>query len=169
VVEQVVGGLRAALDERRQKISISGLSDLPDVVADEARLHQALRNVIINGIKFTPDGGQITVRARLVEEGRTVELEIADTGIGIDPEHHDLVFEKFYRVGDLNLHSTGQIKFKGAGPGLGLPIARGIVEAHGGRIWVESPRHDEEVCPGSTFYIWLPLDGPRRPSIEVKV
>jgi len=169
VVGQVVGGLRAAFDERRQQVSVSGLDDLPDVVADEARLHQALRNVIINGIKFTPDGGQIAIRAHLVEDGRTVELEIADNGIGIDSEHRDLVFEKFYRVGDLNLHSTGQIKFKGAGPGLGLPIARGIIEAHGGRIWVESPGHNEETCPGSTFYIWLPLDGPPRSSTEVKL
>ena len=169
VVGQVLGGLEAALDERRQEVSISGFSDLPDIVADETRLHQALRNVIINSVKFTPDGGQITITAHLVEDERTVELEIADTGIGIDPEHHDLVFEKFYRVGDLNLHSTGQIKFKGAGPGLGLPIARGIIEAHGGRIWVESPGHDEDTCPGSTFYVWLPLDGPLRSSTEVKL
>ena len=60
-------------------------------------------------------------------------------------------------MGELNLHSTGQTKFKGAGPGLGLPIARGIVEAHGGRVWVESEGQDEERLPGSVFHVILPV------------
>jgi signal transduction histidine kinase len=85
-----------------------------------------------------------------------VEITIADTGIGIDPEDQDLIFEKFYRVGSVDLHSTGSTKFKGAGPGLGLPIARGVIAAHGGKVWVESPGHDEIRFPGSTFHIVLP-------------
>ena len=74
--------------------------------------------------------------------------------------HHELIFEQFYRVSEVTLHSTGQIKFKGAGPGLGLPIAKGIIEAHGGRIWVESSGYDEDRLPGSTFYIVLPVNVP---------
>jgi signal transduction histidine kinase len=93
----------------------------------------------------------------LLEDASMVEVTIADSGIGIDPQHHDLIFEKFYRVGELNLHSSGQIKFKGAGPGLGLFIAKGIVEAHGGHIWVESEGQNEEQPPGSTFHMLLPV------------
>ena len=100
------------------------------------------------------------MQARLIDEGAAVEIAISDSGIGIDAEHHQLIFEKFYRVSELNLHSTGQTKFKGAGPGLGLPISKGIIEAHGGRIWVESSGYDEEKLPGSTFYIVLPVNVP---------
>jgi signal transduction histidine kinase len=169
VVKQVVGGLETAIQERHQAITTAGLDSLPDIIADETRLHQALRNVIINSIKFTPDEGHIEIRARALNGGDKVELAIADNGIGIDPEHQALIFEKFYRVGDLNLHSTGQTKFKGAGPGLGLPIARGIIEAHGGQIWVESRGYDEETCPGSTFYIVLPVQGPLRSDGEAPI
>ncbi len=159
-IERVLEGLKDALRERHQVVTTSGLESLPDIIADETRLHQAFRNIIINGIKFTPDGGRIDIRAYLLPGDEEVQVAIADTGIGIDAEHHELIFEKFYRVGDLNLHSTGQTKFKGAGPGLGLPIARGIIEAHGGRVWVESSGYDEEALPGSTFFVRLPVNGP---------
>jgi signal transduction histidine kinase len=85
-----------------------------------------------------------------------VEVLFADTGIGIDRNDQTLIFEKFYRVGAVELHSTGTTKFKGAGPGLGLTIAKGVIQAHGGKIWVESPGHDEEDLPGSTFHVILP-------------
>lgn len=88
---------------------------------------------------------------------RYVEIVVSDTGIGIAPEDLERIFEKFYRVGNVLLHSTGDTKFKGAGPGLGLTIARGIIEAHGGRIWAESTGHDEENCPGARFYVLLPI------------
>jgi signal transduction histidine kinase len=80
------------------------------------------------------------------------------TGIGIDPQHHELVFEKFFQTGEVLLHSSGKTKFKGGGPGLGLAISRGIVNAHHGRIWLESPKHDEDTCPGTTVFIRLPLN-----------
>ena len=83
---------------------------------------------------------------------------VSDTGIGIDQQHHELVFEKFYQTGELHLHSSGQTKYKGGGPGLGLAIVRGIVEAHAGRVWVESPGYDEQNHPGSRFIIRLPLE-----------
>jgi signal transduction histidine kinase len=157
IIEQVLAGLAPALQERGQIVTATGLADLPHIMADSTRMHQALRNILINSIKFTPDGGSIFVQARLDDAAQEVEIAIADTGIGIDSEHHDLIFEKFYRTSELNLHSTGRTKFKGAGPGLGLPIAKGIVEAHGGRIWVESSGYDEDALPGSTFYIVLPV------------
>ncbi len=168
-IERVIDGLQDAFRERQQNVSVTGLESLPDIIADDTRLHQAFRNILQNGIKFTPDGGTISIDARLDEQKQYVHMAIRDTGIGIDAEHHDLIFEKFYRVGDLNLHSTGQTKFKGAGPGLGLPIARGIIEAHGGRIWVESKGYDEDHLPGSTFHVLLPVNGPSTAKAEVLI
>lgn len=122
---------------------------------DGERLYQALRNVITNAIKYTPDGGCISLDGRLLPG--FVEIIISDTGIGIDPDDHIRIFEKFGRIGDVSLHSSGKTKFKGGGPGLGLPITKGIIDAHGGAIWVESEGFDEVKCPGSTFHIMLPL------------
>jgi signal transduction histidine kinase len=82
---------------------------------------------------------------------------VQDTGIGIDQANLDIIFEKLYQLGTVELHSSGRTTFKGGGPGLGLAIAAGIIKAHGGRIWAESPGYDEEKCPGSTFFIRLPL------------
>jgi signal transduction histidine kinase len=116
----------------------------------------------MNAIKYTPDGGHICINARITNdepEYAEVEVVVTDTGIGIAPQHHELIFEKFYQTGEVMLHSSGKTKFKGGGPGLGLAIARGIVEAHEGRIWVESPGYDETTFPGSKFYVRLPVDG----------
>jgi len=87
-----------------------------------------------------------------------VEVAVRDRGIGLDAEHHELVFEKFYQVGSVDIHSSGKTTFKGGGPGLGLAIVKGIVHAHGGKVWVESTGHDEENFTGSTFYLQLPIN-----------
>jgi signal transduction histidine kinase len=116
-----------------------------------------------NAVKYTPDGGSIDVSAAclVAEDGdEYLEIIISDGGIGIDPKYHELIFEKFFRIGNTQLHSTGNTKFKGAGPGLGLPIAKGVIEAHNGRIWVESETEDEERLPGSRFFIILPVTPP---------
>jgi signal transduction histidine kinase len=84
---------------------------------------------------------------------------VRDSGIGIGPEMHELIFSKFYQTGEIALHSSAKTKFKGGGPGLGLAITRGIVAAHGGKIWLESAGHDEVRCPGTTFHVLLPLAG----------
>jgi signal transduction histidine kinase len=115
----------------------------------------------MNAIKFTPDGGQITITGRVLTGDAgpdIIEIVVSDTGIGIDQEHHDLIFDKFYQTGEVMLHSSGTTKFKGGGPGLGLAIAKGAVAAHGGAIWVESAKHDEDECPGSRFVVQLPLE-----------
>ena len=72
-------------------------------------------------------------------------------------QHHARIFEKFSQTGNVSLHSSGKTKYKGGGPGLGLPITKGLIEAHGGTIWVESPGQDEETLPGSVFHVMLPL------------
>jgi signal transduction histidine kinase len=80
--------------------------------------------------------------------------------VGIAHENLELIFQKFYRGFDPTLHSTGTYKFMGAGPGLGLTIARGVIEGHGGRVWAESPGHSMTDFPGATFYIQLPVHPP---------
>ncbi len=124
------------------------------IYIDPTRITQALRNVISNAIKYTPDGGTITINGRRLSG--FIEVTVADTGIGISAEDQATIFEKFGQLGRVDLHSSGKTKFKGGGPGLGLPIARGILEAHGGSIWVQSDGHDEVQNPGSTFHILIP-------------
>jgi signal transduction histidine kinase len=162
VVKAAVEPYAEAIEERRQVLTARGLRSLPLIFADQKRLTQVFVNLITNAIKFTPDGGEIEVVGQVYEkdnEGNplSVRVTVRDSGIGIDRSYHQLIFEKFFRVGPVNLHSTGITKFKGAGPGLGLPIAKSIVEGHGGRIWVESPGCDEEHCPGSVFHVVLPV------------
>ena len=126
------------------------------VEADPIALEKALANLVVNAIKYTPDGGEVAVDVRQVDH--RVQIDVADTGIGISPDHQSLIFEPLSRgEEDVAFHSSGDDKFKGAGPGLGLTIAKGIVVAHGGRIWVESPGRDEKTYPGSVFSILLPL------------
>jgi len=155
LLELLQNETKRALSERQQKLIVKEFagSDLW-IYADSERLYQALFNVLINAIKFTPDNGTITVDGRLLPG--FIEIIISDTGIGVSPENQSLIFEKFGQLGSTELHSSGSTKFKGGGPGLGLPIARGIIEAHEGTIWVESEGYDEVKCPGSTFHILLP-------------
>jgi signal transduction histidine kinase len=143
----------------RERCQIFELHDFPGLnemtFGDPERLFQVLRNMLTNAIKYTPDGGSIIIDGRKLPG--FLELIIHDTGIGIDPEDQGIIFEKFTRLGSISLHSSGKTKFKGGGPGLGLHIAKGIVEAHGGTIWAESPGYDEEKFPGSTFHLLLPM------------
>ncbi len=123
--------------------------------ADPDRLLQAFQKILMNAVKYTPDGGKIEIRARSLP-GFT-DVMVRDTGIGISAAHLPHIFDTFSALGDSSLHSSGKTKFKGGGPGLGLPIARGIIEAHGGTIWAESEGHDEVKLPGSTFHIMIPM------------
>ena len=147
--------------ERKLGIRLGDFSSLPYIEADALRLHQMLGNIIGNAIKYTPDEGSVELTARLLEadseQPAIVEVVVSDTGVGIDLEEQERIFDKFYRVESPDLHSSSKTRFMGAGPGLGLAIAKGIVEAHGGRIWVESPGYDPVRCPGSQFHILLPV------------
>ncbi len=148
--------LREPIATRRQKLEIKAFPGSDEMTfGDAERIYQALRNLLTNAIKYTPDGGRITVSGHKLPG--FIEVTITDTGIGIEPEDHARIFQKFAQVGNVSLHSSGKTKYKGGGPGLGLPITKGIIEAHGGTIWVESDRFDDERFPGSTFHVMLPL------------
>jgi signal transduction histidine kinase len=116
---------------------------LPPVEADRERIHQVLFNLLDNAFRFTPPGGRVTVRAEC--RGETCRVSVADTGPGIPAEHLPFVFERFYRVDQSRSREDG-------GTGIGLAIARSVIEAHGGSIWAES-----SVGHGSTFRFVLPL------------
>ncbi|MDP1544627.1 MAG: ATP-binding protein [Anaerolineales bacterium] len=159
VVDKVKKNFKKDLKERNIKFETRGLETLPVVSADPDMLQKVFHHLVMNAIKYTPDGGEILVAGRYSngDNPPRVEIEVSDTGIGIDPSMKDMIFEKFHQTGEVLLHSSGKTKFKGGGPGLGLAIARGIVQAHGGQIWVESPGYSEETFPGSKFIVSLPL------------
>ncbi len=172
VVRLVHDDLAMDASARKQRVEIRDLDKLPVVMGDLAALRKAFYNLVINAIKYTPDGGKISIWGRIIPQNEkdcpagAIEIVISDTGIGIDPGYRDLVFAKFYQTSESAFHSSGETKFKGGGPGLGLAIARGIVEAHQGKIWVESPGFDEQRCPGSHFHVILPLRLTAKPELH---
>ncbi|HEY7351030.1 MAG TPA: HAMP domain-containing sensor histidine kinase [Ktedonobacterales bacterium] len=116
---------------------------LPRLWADAARLQQVFMNLVHNALKFTPPGGSVTIRAR--RAGELAEVSVTDTGCGIPYDDQPRIFDRFYQAEDALLVKHG-------GSGLGLTVARAIVEQHGGRIWLQS----EPDC-GSTFSFTIPL------------
>ena len=162
VARIAVNDLEQSIPDRQLTLTVQDFpSGLPTFYADPQRLYLVFNHVIGNSIKYTPDGGKITISAAVLgaksDPVPLVDVIIADTGIGVAPEDRDRIFDKFYGLTEPLRHSSGRTKFKGGGPGLGLAVAKGIVEAHGGRIWVESPGHDEQGCPGSIFHFVLPI------------
>ena len=115
---------------------------LGDYFGDERKIKQILLNLLSNALKFTPEGGQISINARQLNG--SVQISVTDTGIGIAPEDQARIFEEFRQVGGDHTH-------KSEGTGLGLTLAKKFVELHGGTIWVES-----DVGKGSTFTFTLP-------------
>lgn len=154
-------GYQKDLEARSISLNLDeSTNGLPPLKVDSELFQKALDNVIVNAIKFTPDGGTVTVSMSTLRDeklGKCAEIRIQDTGIGIAPANLDIIFEKLYQLGEVELHSSGRTSFKGGGPGLGLAIAAGIIKAHGGKIWADSPGYDEEKLPGSAFFIRIPV------------
>jgi two-component system, NarL family, sensor histidine kinase BarA len=155
-------GIREVLDQistlnaplvkkKRLTLVIDAEPDLPPVMADREKIAHVLANLLGNAIEFTPTGGRVWVRASRAsseksEQIASVLVEVGDTGVGIAAEHHDLIFREFAQV-----DATPSRPHHGTG--LGLTIARKLVELHGGRIWVES-----ELGSGSRFYFMVPFE-----------
>ncbi len=162
IIQLAATDLQKEAGDRDLKLKIDSFpKEMEAVYIDSMRIYQAFTNVIGNAIKYTPDGGKINIDADLISDSEQpfqyVKIAIVDTGIGIAPEDLGHIFDKFYRVGEVELYSTSKTEFRGGGPGLGLAITKGVIEAHGGKIWVESPGCDEEACPGTSFFVMLPL------------
>jgi signal transduction histidine kinase len=164
VVRLAIEPLAESINQRKLQLTARGLKNMPPIQGDMQRLVQAFRNVVLNAIKYTPDGGRIEITAQLEQDDASqkdqIHIAIKDTGIGIDSRYLEVIFEKFFRIADPGLHSTGATKFMGAGPGLGLTIARGMIDGHGGRIWAESAGHNSEKLPGTIIHILLPVSPP---------
>jgi PAS domain S-box-containing protein len=135
----------------RHTLHLEAADTLPLVAADKDRLRQVLSNLLSNAIKFSPDGGTVTVGAR--QEGTQLTVWVADQGVGIPPEAVSRLFSKFFRVDNSRTRNIG-------GTGLGLALVKEIVEAHQGRVWVES-----ELNSGSTFYFTVPMAEQALPSV----
>lgn len=135
--------LKDYAEKKKIKLVAKVEKKVPSVSGDEDRLEQVFINIIDNAIKYTPDGGTVTVRC--AEDEGFVKVSVTDTGHGIPAEDCDRVFERFYRVETDRATSSG-------GRGLGLAISKHIVEAHGGAIWVES-----QLGKGSTFLFTIPM------------
>ncbi len=143
-VEHVLNTLQLQATQKQIALSLEVDAALPPFIeADQALLHQAVYNLVENALKYTPEGGRVTVR--LYPQGETVIFEVEDTGIGIAPSDLPRLFEKFYRARQREARAQH-------GSGLGLAIVRSIAERHGGKVWVES-----ELGKGSTFYLQVPL------------
>jgi two-component system phosphate regulon sensor histidine kinase PhoR len=150
--------LRLFAERQGVTLRIETPGDLPPVRGDAARLGQVVVNLVHNAVKFSPDGGEITIRAGT--DGNDVITSVEDHGVGIPRSARDRVFERFYKVDRARLRAE-----VGGGTGLGLAIARHVVEQHGGRIWVES-----EEGVGSTFSFALPIaDGGSPPPLDAQV
>lgn len=163
VFSELKNHFNEALDERNLTLHIQQIDDVSYVEADPSLIYKIFYQLLVNAIKYTPDGGEITTtywETDVKGMGPSVAVVIQDTGIGIDPKYQKAIFEKFYQIGEVALHSSGKTTFKGGGPGLGLALVKGAVEAHGGMVWVESEGHNEETLPGSTFKVLLPLRAP---------
>lgn len=157
---ELVYSLSKETAERKIEVSIEQDEKIVSIHADPSLLQKALYQLLVNAIKYTPDGGKVKInvqRATLEGDIPAVDIRFEDSGIGIDSEHHELIFEKFYQVGEVALHSSGKTAFKSGGPGLGLAIVRGIAKAHGGYVWVESKGHDEVNFSGSVFHFVAPV------------
>ncbi len=170
LLRDTVKAIEADLNGRSLTFTLDDeLMQLPSFEADKRILKTLFNNLLLNAVKYTPDGGSIHIHGNSWTKApaanpygytlpeQAVELIITDTGIGIDESALHLIFGKMYQTGEVASHSSGTNKFKGGGSGLGLAIARGIVRAHGGCIWAESEGYDEKKLMGSSFHIVLPL------------
>ncbi|GFO68651.1 histidine kinase [Geomonas limicola] len=166
--------LQPLLLEKRQTLKLTALDRLPYFDGDWKYLERVFSELLLNAMRFSPEGSEIEVTGRVVEsdvlKARSatlerfnsdflqrcgdrcyLEVEVRDQGIGVPAEDQQRIFEIFYEVGDIRHHSSGQGRFVGKGAGLGLAIVKGMVEAHGGMVWVESGQ-------GSSFFVVLPLE-----------
>jgi PAS domain S-box-containing protein len=173
-LENVTAQLGPQLEKRGQRVTSSELEKLPFFEGDRDYLERVFGELLSNAMKFSPEGGEIEVSGRVVDREALLErretlerfnseflrrcgdrcyleVSVRDQGIGIPIEEQQGIFEIFYEVGEIRHHSSGRSRLQGKGAGLGLAMVKGMVEAHGGMVWVESGE-------GSSFYLLLPME-----------
>ena len=149
-VEEGIERARVAGRDRNVEVVMERGEDMDEIVADRARLAEATYHLVSNGIRFTSDGGAVHVRVE--KDGEGIAIRVADTGVGIAPEKLGKLLARSFVLRDsLHHHSSSSLEFRSSGLGLGIPIARGVAEAHGGKLTAESMPGQ-----GSTFTLWIP-------------
>ena len=148
ILEEIIQTRVHDAEEKKQSLTLEVEGRLPLIMADRRRIKDVFNSLVDNAIKYTQDGGRIQVSSR--DEGRMIHVWVKDNGVGIPLEYLGKIFDRFHIVASNDLsHQVNRL-------GLGLPIAKGIVEAHGGRVWVES-----QVGKGSVFHVDLPKEQPK--------
>ncbi|MGE5463092.1 MAG: sensor histidine kinase, partial [Syntrophothermus sp.] len=147
IVRTVTRRLAPQFEAKHISLNMDLAPDLPKVLADEGRIVQVLTNLVGNALQYTPQNGVVGIMTQKIEHA--IQISVRDNGAGIPGEHLPHIFDRFYRV------DKSRSRHAGGGSGIGLTIAKALVEAHGGRIWAESNGEDT----GSTFTITLPASG----------
>jgi PAS domain S-box-containing protein len=181
ILDFVKEGFETVLEERDQRLVIQDVETIPVFYGDREFLEEIFTQLLGNAVKFTPDGGEICIAALIADHNSLeekapqlcrfnkrfyeqmgckcyIQVEVRDSGIGVDPAEQFNIFDKFYEIGEIRYHSTGKHKFQGKGTGIGLAIVKGMVEAHQGMVWMESPEGSEPDKRGSSFFLLLPLE-----------
>jgi signal transduction histidine kinase len=154
LVREAADDVRPFAEQRRLELVLDLVPGLGTAEVDESKVRDSLNHLLLNAIKFTPDGGRIEVSARRTPAG-DAELRVRDNGVGIDAANMAHLFEPFFTERDVSKHSSGQFEFLRRGLGLGLSVVRAFVRMHGGRVEAVS-----EPGRGSTFTITLPAHAP---------
>jgi signal transduction histidine kinase len=150
LVKQTVQDVRPFIEQRRQELSVDLAPDLGTIAVETDKIRDSLDNLLLNAIKFTPDGGTIQVGAKRTADGG-IEIRVTDSGVGIDAACLPHLFKPFFTELDVTRHSSGHFEFGRRGLGLGLSMVKGFVEMHGGKVAVTS-----EPGKGSSFVLTLP-------------
>lgn len=179
IINELIAEFRPKYETHKLNLVLQEFPDDTVVRGDAHHLKRAFGRLLENAIKFTPEGGMVQIVGRTLEQERVVgltgklnafsesffdgalsdnylQVSISDSGIGIDEADQLRIFDKFQEVGDISTHSTSRMQFGGKGVGLGLTLAKGIIETHDGLVWVESAGADQ----GSCFSALLPLANP---------
>ena len=154
LVRASAADVQAFVEQRKQKLEVAADGGLGHIVVEEDKIRDSIVQLLVNAIKFTPDGGKIRLTARRTADG-AAEIQVTDTGVGIEASALPRVFDPFFTRFDVSRHASGVFEFDRRGLGLGLSLVKAFVEMHGGRVQAES-----ELKKGSTFRITLPADSP---------
>ncbi len=179
IINELIAEFRPKYATNKLNLELQEFPDDTVIRGDAHHLKRAFGRLLENAIKFTPEGGMVHIAGRTLEQEKVVgltgklnafsesffdgalsetylQISISDSGIGIDKADQLRIFDKFQEVGDISTHSTSRAQFGGKGVGLGLTLAKGIIETHDGLVWVESAGADQ----GSCFLALLPLANP---------
>jgi signal transduction histidine kinase len=160
LLREAAGDIGSFIEQRHQRLEVETPPGLGNVWVEPDKLKDSVFQLLVNAVKFTPDGGTIRLSARRLADGAT-EICVSDTGVGMDEASSSRAFDPFFTRFDVSRHSSGVFEFDRRGLGLGLTVVKAFVEMHGGRVTLDS-----QVNQGTTFTIWLP--GPSQEFSEKK-